>query len=372
MNTKSLGIFLREGTSSKPVLVAPPIVPSDYSFWSQANREILWGWKRDAGIQSRVVYYSGHLNKCKDGIAVEDSFFFYKHRTNVSFAQALQVTFEEAMKSMTRLVARPNVWVQSKKGSNPTVFFKFGIPREEDIDRVRRLVIRRPRQKMKPTSLPEEANLSQALPLFPMDLYAGSGVSYEAGLPTLCEVHDFFCLDNHRTKQFTLGNSDHLPLWFASNPLRVIQNFCRLHTMALSAQPTAAQQTIAELYKIGLIQQVFSDNVDNLLCKVDVPFVRTRGSGVFNERFPATFKSRTLLVVGVAADRRQLIQQARGRNMNIIIVDPCAKVSHGVQHLNYVRPCDYFFRSTAQEFFSVLRQGLKIAKDQSHTQRSAS
>lgn len=364
-------MFLREGTSSKPILVAPPIGASDCLFWPKANKEILWGWKRDTGIQSRIVYYSGHLNKCKSGIAVEDSFFFYKHRTNASFAQSLQVFFEEAMKSMIGLVARPTLWIQSKKGQRHTVFFKFGMPREEDIDKVRRLIIRRPRQKMKLTSLPNEANLSQVLPLFPLDIYAGSGVSYEAGLPTLCEVHDFFCLDDHRTKQFTLGNSDRLPLWLASDPLQVIRNFCRLHTMALSAQPTSAQQTIAELYKRGLIQQVFSDNVDNLLCKVDVPFVRTRGSGVFNERFPATFKSKTLLIVGVAADRRQLIQQARGRNMHIIIVDPCAKVSHGVQHLNYVRPCDYFFRSTAQDFFSVLRQGLKIAEDQSHAQRSA-
>jgi DNA-binding NarL/FixJ family response regulator len=91
-----------------------------------------------------------------------------------------------------------------------------------------------------------------------------------------------------------------------------------------------------------------------MLCKVDVPFTRTRGSGVFNEKFPVEFRTGTLLVVGIAADRRQIIAQARQKRMNVIVVDPCMKVSHGVQHLNYLRATDRFYRCTADTFFREL------------------
>ena len=43
---------------------------------------------------------------------------------------------------------------------------------------------------------------------------------------------------------------------------------------------------------------MFTDNVDNLLAKVDIPYERTRGSGVFNEKYPAIFAHRNLIVVG--------------------------------------------------------------------------
>jgi hypothetical protein len=59
-------------------------------------------------------------------------------------------------------------------------------------------------------------------------------------------------------------------------------------------------------------------------------------------------------VVGVAADRREIVRQARARRMRIVVVNPCSRVSPRVQHLNYVRPHDAFYRVTADEFFAAL------------------
>ena len=179
-------------------------------------------------------------------------------------------------------------------------------------------------------------------------------MSYEAGLPTLCDMHDAFCLDDHEGDRFTVGRSDKLPSWLGEDPEAAVRGFCDLHLRALSAVPTYAQQVIADLHRHGGISTVMSDNVDNLLCKVDVPFVRTRGSGVFNERFPAEFATRTLVVVGVAADRRQIVRQGRARRMRVVVVNPCSRVSPRVQHLNYLRPGDLFYRTTAEEFFTAL------------------
>ena len=109
---------------------------------------------------------------------------------------------------------------------------------------------------------------------------------------------------------------------------------------------------IARLHRRGVIRRVFTDNVENMLSKVDVPFERTRGSGVFNERYPASFESPRLVVIGVAADRRSLVRQARADRREIIVVNPCLKVAPMVRHLDYIRPGDRFFQMTAQDFFA--------------------
>ena len=367
MNRMTLGTFLLRATPVRHLIVGPVLAEEDLAFWPQANKRILWGWKRDEGKQSRIVYYSGFLRNECEGIAVENSFLFYKHRTSTEIAERIACSLAASQSLLGSVLGESSLWKYRSGHGLSTVLFKVGMPQAEDIDRVARLIKRRPRKQIQQAVFPPEARPSHALDLFPADLYAGSGVSYEAGLPTLCQVHDFFCLDNHGSKEFTLGKADLLPRWLAEYPIQVFRNFCHLHVQALSVNPTPAQRVIAGLREKGLIRKVFSDNVDNLLCKVHVPFERTRGSGVFNERFPASFESKTLLVVGVTADRRQLIQQARGQRMRIAVVDPCGKVSHGVQHLNYIKKGDIFCRMTAYQFFSEIctlagiRQGREVA-----------
>ena len=108
---------------------------------------------------------------------------------------------------------------------------------------------------------------------------------------------------------------------------------------------------IERLRKAGLIGRIFTDNVDNMLSKVDVQFERVRGSGVFNERYEAKFQNPTLIVIGVAADRRQIIAQARKQGLRIVVVNPCYKVSPNVTHLDYLRREDTFYRTEAEKFF---------------------
>lgn len=250
---------------------------------------------------------------------------------------------------------KPRSSLSENEHGSGIVSFAFGHPSDEDADRVSRLLQRRPRRKWVHGEMPVAiTDVREAFRLFPVDAYVGSGLSYECGLPTLCQVHDAFCLDDHQAGSFTFGSADRLPDWLAADPEATILSFCNLGVMAVSAEPSRAQQTISDLFKSGSIRQVLSDNVDNMLCKVDVPFTRTRGSGVFNEKFPVEFRTGTLLVVGIAADRRQIIAQARQKRMNVIVVDPCMKVSHGVQHLNYLRATDRFYRCTADTFFREL------------------
>ena len=64
--------------------------------------------------------------------------------------------------------------------------------------------------------------------LWPADLYVGSGVSYEAGLPTLCDMHEVFCVDNETQDSFTVGVSDALPRLLAEEGQDRLVKFCEI------------------------------------------------------------------------------------------------------------------------------------------------
>ncbi|HEY7006755.1 MAG TPA: hypothetical protein VH392_09785 [Sphingomicrobium sp.] len=315
-----------------------------------ANREILWGWKRDVGEHFRVVYFAGTLGIAGANISLGYRYFFYRHRLPSGEAEQLRDTMAKSDR-LRELGLKVSLDGASKAGLSD-LLATFGKPRAADLDRSTRLQRRRPRRSWKEVAKAPPTDRFDPALLFPADLYVGSGLSYEAGLPTLCDVHKFFGVDTADGAAFTVGARDPLPGRLAKDPLATLRDFCRVHTQALAVEPTSAMWAIKRLYDEGFIGKVFTDNVDNLLGKVGVPYERTRGSGVFNERYPAKFGSRNLIVIGVAADRRSLVAQARGRRLDVTVVNPCASVAPRVRHLDYLREKDLFLKITAENFFS--------------------
>jgi hypothetical protein len=324
-------------------------ISADEETLRTANRVVLWGWKRDVGDCFRVVYFSGDLEISDHLVNLGYRHFFYRHRLPLEQAEYLHDSMV-ASHSLRDLVPIFSLTNSARRGlADLTV--TFGSPRDGDLDKTKRLQRRRPRRRLNEIAAVQPAETCDFGLIFPADLYVGSGVSYEAGLPTLCEVHKFFGVDRDDGSDFTVGSEDPLPIRLASDPIAVLADFCRVHTMAFSAEPTPAMWTIKRLHDDGLIQKVFTDNVDNLLAKVGVPYERTRGSGVFNERYTADFKSPNLIVIGVAADRRMLVSQARRHRARVIVVNPCTSVAPRVRHLDYLRENDLFLKITAGDFF---------------------
>lgn len=321
----------------------------DPAILASANREVLWGWKRDVGDLFRVVYFAGTLEISGSKVGLGYRYFFYRHRLVAGEAEHLRDTMA-ASRRLAELRPRFSVTRASKPGLADLVV-SFGTPRAADRDRSTRLQRRRPRRSWKEIAKAPPVERFDVDGLFPADLYVGSGLSYEAGLPTLCDVHKYFGVDLADGSDFTVGASDPLPALLAADPVDTIRSFCRVHVQALSARPTAAMWAIKRLYERGLVRTIFTDNVDNLLAKVGAPYERTRGSGVFNERYPARFASPNLIVIGVAADRRSLVAQARGARLDVIVVNPCVSVAPRVRHLDYLREQDLFVKVTADAFF---------------------
>jgi hypothetical protein len=332
------------------LIALPTTSPVDPVDWESANRSVLWGWKRDRCVESRTVYFSGDLARAEDGAGLGRAYLQYRHRTTAAeAAEALFLQLVEGRDALAPLGIEASVRLHRRNGTR-SLEADFGVPLPADIELSGRLRRRRPRLRIQEPTLPDDADPTLLHALSRFDLYVGSGVSYEAGLPTLCDMHQIFGVDRADGTDFAFGFDDLLPGSLAADPIAVLTAFCSVHLGALCARPTRAQRVIACLHRLGIIGRVFTDNVDNLLAKTGVPFTRTRGSGVLNERCEVSFSSDVLVVVGVAADRRSVVKQARARGLSIIVVNPCMHVSPRVQHLNYLRPGDLFFRITADAF----------------------
>jgi len=338
-----------------PVPLTGPLQKEQEGHWPAANKEVTWGWKRDIGIQSRSVYFSGGLAR-DAGSVVLDRYFFH-FRTKIAGNPNSLITDVELARQCFAARRDPTDLKIQRERELTTVELSFGWPTEIDLDRVQRLKLRRPRKRIVTPKFPPPVETIRADTLWPADLYVGSGLSYEAGLPTLCDMHDIFNVDNEAQDGFTVGTTDPLPRHLAEEGPERLVKFCKVHTMALSAEPTLAMRAIANMAAAGQIRRIFTDNVDNMLCKTGVAYERVRGSGVFNERHDVAFASPRLIVVGVAADRRQIIRQCRAAGLHVIVVNPCKKVSPNVTHLDYLRFKDVFFKLEAQQFFGeVLTQ----------------
>lgn len=333
----------------KPVVIIGKPSEEVRRFWDCANKDIVWGWKRDSGAQHRTVYFSGTLGMETGAVTLDRYFFHYRAKIHTNDADRLGPHLESVQRRYHDAIIGTK-----RDGKYTIVQMAFGSGSRVDHDRIGRLKLRRPRKSIPNPVLPKPARSVDMESLFRADLYVGSGLSYEAGLPTLCDMHDIFGVDSHDGQSFNVGAEDWLPGAIAAEGETRLQKFSRVHSMALEAVPTLAMNTIADLSRAGQVGKIFTDNVDNLLAKTQVEFERVRGSGVFNEKYPAEFSASNLIVIGVAADRRQIVRQARAKGINVIIVNPCAKVSPNVTHLEYVRPDDLFYKCTAEQFFKRL------------------
>ena len=193
-------------------------------------------------------------------------------------------------------------------------------------------------------------------------VYAGSGVSYESGLPTLAAIHEYFHVDSMEDGTFTFGEDDNLPTVLADDPMAFFEEGFKFYMDSANAQPSAFHQSVAHSLQspASTASAVLTDNLDRVFEKTGITpervrTVLTHDRGIdFRsleglENTP-TFEKSALLVAGIAADRRGIIKAAREQGMDIIVVNPFEEVSPHAQNMSYIKPEDTWFRQTAGEF----------------------
>ena len=128
---------------------------------------------------------------------------------------------------------RASLAVRSAPDGAADLRFDFGRPAAADLDRVRRLQLRRPRRRFAPVILPPPLPAPDLEALGPFDVYVGSGLSYEAGLPTLCDMHEAFGVDAPGGARFAVGDDDPLPARLRQDLRGTVAAFCAVHVGAL-------------------------------------------------------------------------------------------------------------------------------------------
>ncbi len=313
---------------------------------------IIWGWKRDwdqPGLH-RLVYFGGRHVLDDTGTWIENPFLFYAHWGDAA-ALAPVIAQLEGAAHLGPFAATTDFEVVPLAEGQTLVRIISGRPTPEDLDRLARLAARQPDPTAPtPPHLPSSTTFDlRAYGITGCDLLAGSGLSYEAGLPMLKEIHDLFWVDDGY-EAFCLGGRDQLPRLLREDLEGMFRRFADWHVQAARVQPSAAHRCLGQLRRGGFLHHVFTDNIDKLFDLTGLPdYTQVRGSGVVNEFHPVQFHpdSNALLIVGVSADRRGIIRQARERGLRLVVVNPYIAVSPGAKNLDYLRPGDLYYHLDA-------------------------
>jgi hypothetical protein len=314
---------------------------------------VLWGWKRDKIVESkrepesRTIYFSADLNHLKGKAYIERAFFFLETRAVHSQIKKLKKDIGDShMLDGYRLDVWE--WADPEYRDYSRLRIKIGEPTIYDTKSVERRLKGKPRLSIDaPKLVPEYPNYDLSF-FAPFALCAGSGLSAESGLPLLGAIHDIFEVDNMASGELIFGDKDGLPAKLAADINSEFEKYCDFTIQAVRAKPSASHELLADMYKKGIIKQVFTDNMDDIFEKVDVPYTKTRLS-IFPDRYPTKFHPsvNALLVVGVAVDRRDVIKQARAKGLKIISINPVYGVAPLSRNMDYLARGDIFYREKA-------------------------
>jgi hypothetical protein len=306
---------------------------------------VLWGWKRDKVLdgvrlpESRTVYFSADLAEDRGQVTISRGFFFLESRAKDAEVQQLR-----------EQVSGAAVWADPDYPGYSRFRMRVGTPTEYDLDSIARRLKGKPRISIEPPKLVPEYQNYDLSHFAPFALCVGSGLSAESGLPLLGSIHNLFEVDNMESGQLIFGAADNLPKRMSTDPEGEFRRFCEFTIQAIKAKPSDSHKMLADLYKQGVVKQVFTDNMDDLLGKVHVPYIKTRLS-IFPDRFPTEFhpEVKSLLVVGVAVDRRDVIKQARAKGLKIISINPVFGVAPHSRNMDYLARGDIFFRELTKD-----------------------
>jgi NAD-dependent SIR2 family protein deacetylase len=351
---RSVDVFsvdLEPRPQNPAILLLEPAATVDLNPLGFVER-IIWGWKRDSASPrlSRLIYFGGRLKRREAGLHLEDSFLFYTHWGEPEAMEPV-IRQIDGRGPTGRLGDALTVEALEPTGGWRMLRIVSGRPTGRDLFRLHSLARREPDPPQPtPPRIPSSGRFNlRDHGVTGCDLLAGSGLSYEAGLPMLKEVHDLFDVDDGY-RGFCLGAKDRFPRRLLEDQEGTFQEFAQWHIQAARTRPSRAHEALLQLRRSGFLHRVFTDNIDRLFDLVGITdYEQVRGSGVVNEFHPAEFSqdSNALLVIGVSADRRGVLAQARERGMKLVVVNPYLPVSPGAKNLDYLRAGDVYFRMTA-------------------------
>jgi hypothetical protein len=150
-----------------------------------------------------------------------------------------------------------------------------------------------------------------------------------------------------------------------AEPERKYRDFTAIYRACLMAGSTPFYDRLAELHRRGLIAgKVITNNFDCQCAALGLPEISLRKYdwGPYYPQIEHDPRAKSLLVVGVHADRRLVQMRARERGLRVLYIDPEEYVAPDGRRIEYPveapQDADLFVRSTAQEAMARLHAAL--------------
>ncbi len=225
-----------------------------------------------------------------------------------------------------------------------------------------------------PRGEPQYVEPEELLPLLPAQTELGCGPSTEAGVPHLSTLHRIYGVSRPDFSFVFDSEADGL-LGILSDPERKYREMTEIYRKCIVAEPTPFYRLLAKMVARGdIVGPVITNNFDCLCAEMGLPELSLRryDTDAYFPNEPNALASdlgfapqaRTLLVVGVHADRRLAQLRAREANLNVAFIDPEKYVSPSGEEIPYPveapQTGDRFVRACASDAFERLAGALGI------------
>ncbi len=195
---------------------------------------------------------------------------------------------------------------------------------------------------------------------FPAQLELGCGPSIEAGIPHLSTLHRIYGVSQADYGFIFRAQQDGL-LGLFRDPEAKYREMTDIYRACLVAGTTDFYGALVNLHRDGaLVGPVITNNFDSQCAVLGLPEISLRRYdwGPYYPTIDYDRRAKSLLVVGVHADRRLVQMRARERGLTVVYVDPEAYIAPDGSSIPYPveapQDADFFVRATASEAFRRL------------------
>ena len=210
-------------------------------------------------------------------------------------------------------------------------------------------------------------NLNQLKKLMPFQLELGAGISINCGISPLHTLHGIYYVSDLLTKKFKFGIEDKLVCDILSNPESFYSQASLILKQAILAEPSELYRLFKKWQDEGkVVGKTITNNFDGLTSVAGLKELYIRK---FSEKdlFPKinfSKDAKSLLVVGVHADRRNVQKSARKSGLNIIYLDPECFFDDTGNWFGYplesIQNSDYLIPHTSDDFMDRFITKTKI------------
>lgn len=198
----------------------------------------------------------------------------------------------------------------------------------------------------------------------PAQVELGCGPSIEAGIPHLSTLHRIYGVSAGDYRFVFRAQDDGLLTLFA-DPEAKYREMTDIYRACLVAESTPFYDRLRELHERGhLVGPVITNNFDSQCAVLGLPEISLRRYdwGPYYPHIEHHPRARSLLVIGVHADRRLVQMRARQRGLRVIFIDPESYVAPDGRLIPYPveapQDADLFARVTAHDGFAALHRAV--------------